>query len=55
MIDLNKLAVLVAQVPLQDADRAVMLKMIPRMSMRHLRTLMSLLHAEARAWAKAEA
>ena len=55
MIDLNKVAILMAQLPLQDADRAAMLKMIPRMPMRHLRVLFRLLQAEARALTKAEA
>lgn len=55
MIDLNKFAMLLAQLPLQDADRAAMLKMIPRMPIRHLRALLALLQAEARAWTRAEA
>lgn len=55
MIDLNKVAILVAQLPLQDADRSAMLKMIPRMPMRHLRVLAQLLQAEAKAWTRAEA
>lgn len=46
MIDVNKLAVLVANIPMHDAEREAMLKMIPRMPIRNLRTLLQLLEGE---------
>ncbi len=46
MIDVNKLAVLVASVPMHDAEREAMLKLIPKMPVRHLRTLFHLLEGE---------
>lgn len=55
MIDINKLAMLVAQLPLHDVDRSAMLKLIPRMPVRHLKTLLQMLQIEYRAWTKAEA
>lgn len=55
MIDVNKIATLAAQLPLHDAERAAMLKMIPRMQVRQLRALLKYLESEARAWTSAEA
>lgn len=53
MIDINKLAMVIANLPLHDVDRQAMLKLIPRMPMRQLKVLYQMLRAEARAW-KAE-
>ncbi len=55
MIDINKIAMLVAQLPLQDAERSAMLKLIPRMRVHQLRELLKYLEAEARAWTGLEA
>ena len=46
MIDINKLATLVATIPMHDAEREAMIKLIPRMPLRHLRTLLHLLEGE---------
>jgi hypothetical protein len=43
MIDINKLAFLVTHVPMSDGERAAMLKMIPRLPVKHLRVLMRIL------------